>query len=81
VWAEQFGLGELGLTPEVFWGLTVREFWLKHAAFARAEDRRRSLVIRTALMTSTYKDEERRKLERQMHALHRYPVKPWLRDR
>jgi hypothetical protein len=78
VWAEEFALGEMALAPELFWSLTVREFWIKHAAFKRAEDRRRSLVLEHALMTQSYKPKDKRSLTQAMHALRRYPVKRWL---
>lgn len=77
-WAEPFGIGELGLDPDVFWRLTPREFWIKYEAFIRSEDRRESEWLRHALRTASYKDNARRKMERAANALKRYPVKPWL---
>jgi len=38
-WAEAFGLGELQLTPAVFWHLTPREFRVMREGFFRREDR------------------------------------------
>lgn len=64
--------------PDQFWGLTVREFHLKYAAFKRAENRKHSLVIRLAAMTANYKKADRQKLERDAHALMQYPVRSWL---
>jgi len=77
-WAEEFGLGEMGLEPQAFWSLTVREFWIKHAAFTRAEDRRESALIRHALRTQSYKSKDRNQLNRAANALKRYPRKAWL---
>ena len=77
-WAEPFALGELGLMPEQFWTLTVREFWMKHEAFRRAEDRQESLMLRHAMRTTKYKTGDRRRMERDANALRRYPVKPWI---
>lgn len=68
----------MGLDPAVFWSLTVREFWIKHAAFTRAEDRRRSEVIELALLTTTYKDRVRNQMEQTKNRLRRYPIKRWL---
>lgn len=67
----------MGLSPEAFWSLTVREFWIKHAAFTRAEDRRHALVIELALRTADYKPEARRELQRAVNGLRRYPIKRW----
>ncbi len=69
----------MGLTPSEFAELDPREFWLKHAAFARAEDRAQALVIDLALRTADYKDDARNSLMRMMHALRRYPEKAWLK--
>jgi len=66
------------LTPNLFWSLTFREFGMKQRAFARAEDRRRALVIQLAAMTGQYSETDRAKLERQANILRRYPVKRWL---
>lgn len=70
----------MGLSTRAFWSLTVREFWIKHRAFTRAEDRQRALVRELALLTANYKDPERRSIERQLNTLRRYPIKPWLAD-
>lgn len=78
MWAEQVGIGEIGLSPDAFWSLLVREFWIKHRAFERAEDRARSLVIQLAAMTGHYNEKDRGRLERQANLLRRYPVKRWL---
>lgn len=78
-WAEQFGLGELGLSPREFWSLTVREFQIKHAAFSRAEDRGRSLVFELAAKTGHYKKKDLNQLLKAVNILRRYPVKPWLK--
>jgi hypothetical protein len=77
-WAEQFGLGELGLMPEQFWALTVREFWIKFEAFARSESRAEAALIRQALRLGNYKKGDRAAMTRDATALRRYPVKPWL---
>ena len=64
--------------PEQFWRLTFREFTIKHEAFARAEDRARSLMVSHAAMTGQFKKGDRAKLDRAANALKRYPVKSWL---
>lgn len=63
--------------PDQFWSLNVREFWIKHRAFTRAEDRQQALVIDLALRTADYKDNARGELTRYMNALRRYPIKQW----
>lgn len=68
----------MGLSPEAFWSLTVREFWIKHRAFSRAEDRQRSLVYMVALMTGQHGKAAAAKMERHAYALRRYPLKKWL---
>lgn len=78
VWAEEFGIGEMGLEPREFWSLTMREFWIKFRAFSRAEDRRESEQIRHALRTVTYKPQDMNNLTRAANALKRYPRKQWL---
>lgn len=64
-----------------FWSLTYREFLLKHAAFSRAEDRAEAAMIRQALRLGSFKDKDHRAFVRAAHALRRYPVKAWLRNR
>lgn len=68
----------MGLSPEAFWSLTVREFWIKHRAFTRAEDRQKSLVYTVALLTGDHSKQTAAKLERSAYALRRYPIKAWL---
>jgi hypothetical protein len=72
------GLGELQLEPRQFWDLTLREFYLKHAAFARAEDRDRAAQIDLALMLGHFKDADRHRLRRAANLLRRYPMKSWV---
>jgi hypothetical protein len=79
VWAEEFGIGEMDLDPDVFWNLTKREFDIKVDAFKRAEDRRESALIRQALRTAPYKAKDRNVMQREANRLRRYPVKPWLK--
>ena len=68
----------MGLAPDEFWALTVREFYIKHAAFTRAEERRRALVIEHASLTVVgQKPEWYSAKEREVNALRRYPVKQW----
>lgn len=69
----------MGLAPQDFWSLTVREFWIKHDAFVRAEDRAESAWLRQALRTKRYKDRERNAMTKEANRLKRYPVKSWLR--
>lgn len=64
--------------PEQFWRLTVREFWMKHDAFVRAEGRAESAWIRNALRTKQYKAPVRSQMQQQANRLKRYPLKPWL---
>lgn len=80
MWAEEVGLGELRLNPEVFWQLTKREFDIKFEAFRRAEDRQESARIRQALRTAPYKAKDRAAMQREANRLRRYPVKPWLKS-
>lgn len=68
----------MALAPDAFWSLTVREFWIKHAAFRRSEDRQRALVIEHALMTQSYKPNDKQALQRNVNVLRRYPIKRWL---
>lgn len=72
------GVGEMGLTPNQFWSLTLREFHIKHAAFARAEDRQRALVHEVVALVGLL-DKKNKEIElRNANALRRYPIKPWL---
>jgi hypothetical protein len=64
--------------PDQFWSLTVREFWIKHAAFSRAEDRAEAALIRQALRLGQFKKSAANELSRYANALKRYPIKPWL---
>jgi hypothetical protein len=69
------------MQPSAFWRLTIREFWIKHRAFSRLEDRREAAMIRQALRTvGGYKKADRQALERSARALTRYPVKKWLQQ-
>lgn len=77
VWAEEFGLGEMELAPDVFWSLTPREFWIKYRGFRRKEDRARAEAIRQALRTSSYKKNAQMRLEQDAQRLTRYPIKAW----
>lgn len=79
-WAEALGLGELGLMPEQFWSLTVREFWLKFNAFHRAENRMRSLVREHARLVGRFSQAHKVQLAHEMHALRKYPEKSWLKS-
>lgn len=76
-WAEAFGIGELQLTPREFWRLTPGEFWIKHAAFTRAENRARADTIRLALSIGQYKPNDRHALQSAAAALTQYPLKRW----
>jgi hypothetical protein len=66
--------------PAQFWSLTVREFWLKWHAYARTEDRRRSLLFEYLGMTASaqMKPSDRSKVWRSVNQLRRYPLKRWL---
>jgi hypothetical protein len=70
----------MGLSVQAFWSLTVREFWIKHRAFTRAEDRRRSLFLEHALLLGQFKDKDRNNIRKSVNALRRYPIKQWLMD-
>lgn len=78
-WAEEVGIGELGLMPEQFWRLTFREFHIKHAAFSRAEDRMRSLMFELAGLIGSFKPKDRNEIRKAANKLRRYPVKSWRR--
>ena len=67
------------MSPDEFWSLTVREFEIKYAAFVRAENRQRALVMEHALMASGATGSARDNAAREIYALRRYPEKPWLR--
>jgi hypothetical protein len=58
----------------------VREFWIKHRAFTRAEDRARSLVLEHAAMIGNFKDKDKNTLRKSVNALRRYPIKQWLME-
>lgn len=76
------GIGEMDLAPDAFWSLTVREFQIKHAAFMRAEDRRKSLAITQALLSSGHmKKADRERIAKSASDLVRYPQKSWLRPK
>jgi hypothetical protein len=77
-WAEETGIGELGLMPDQFWSLTLREFQLKHAAFVRAEDRKRSLMFELAGLVAMTDEKGRAALNSNANALKRYVTMPWL---
>ena len=68
----------MGLMPNEFWSLTVREFWIKWHAYVRTEDRRRALAIEHAALTGHYDDRHRARLHRSVNQLRRYPLKRWL---
>lgn len=70
----------MGLMPWDFWRLTVREFWLKHDAFVREENRKEAAWIRQAVRTKRYKAADKNTLLRAANSLKRYPVKPWLME-
>ncbi len=64
--------------PDQFESLDPPEFWLKHAAFARAEDRRRALLFDLADLTvAGQKPEWHTAMQQNANALRRYPVKQW----
>lgn len=69
----------MGLDPDVFWRLTVREFWIKHAAFHRAEHRQRALVYEIAGLIGQHDKRSKAAIKRNENRLRRYPVKKWLR--
>jgi hypothetical protein len=69
----------MGLKPDEFWRLTPHQFWIKHRAFARAEDRLRAdLLEHLALRLGQYSKKTQGMLYREVHARRRYPIKPWL---
>lgn len=68
----------MGLSPRVFWSLTVREFWIKHAAWKRADDRERSRVYLLASLIGHFKEQDLNKVRQTEMALRRYPLKKWL---
>ena len=79
MWAEEWGIGEMGLSPEAFWRLTVREFWIKWRAHQRARDWERSLLFEFVLKTTPgLSQKTETDLQRSIHQLRRYPIKRWL---
>jgi hypothetical protein len=66
--------------PEQFWSLTVREFWIKHRAFSREEDRAESARLRQALRLGHFEKPAANQLDRHANELKRYPIKPWLKS-
>jgi hypothetical protein len=77
-WAEEYGIGELDLLPSEFWTLTLREFQIKHAAFVRAEDRKRSLLFELASLVAMTDDKGRAGMKANANTLRRYFSMPWL---
>lgn len=77
-WAEEYGVGEIGLAPEAFWDLTLREFWIKYRAFTRAESRARALLFEIALMVAPANKKAQRARADAVNALRQYPLKQWL---
>lgn len=71
----------MGLAPAAFWSLTPREFWIKHRAFTRREDRNRSLILELAMLTAQISTKDKNTLERHSNLLRRYPIKKWLLKR
>jgi hypothetical protein len=79
VWAEAYGMGEMGLMPEQFWSLTKPEFDLKHEAFERQQVRELWLVGKLALLTQSFKGEPKTPGQLfGMQPMVRYPSKPWM---
>jgi hypothetical protein len=70
----------MGLMPDQFWALEMREFWMKFDAFKRAEDRARSLMLEhAAIVAPRKKKSDQNAMVRTVNALRRYPEKPWLK--
>lgn len=67
----------MGLSPDALGDLTVDDFWIKHRAFTRAENRQQAIVIELALRTGEYKDDVRQRLQQDIYALRQYPIKKW----
>lgn len=65
--------------PWEFWRLTVREFWIKHDAFVREENRNEAAWMRQAARTTRMKEQHKNALIRGANWLKRYPEKPWLK--
>jgi hypothetical protein len=61
--------------PDEFWMLTMREFWIKHAAFHRAENRARSRVLEHASIIGHFKDKDRNALKKSVNVLRQYPIR------
>lgn len=66
--------------PAEFWTLTLREFFIKHEAFKRAEDRAKSLVYLLAGMIGQFKENDLQRVRNNAMALRRYALKRWLLD-
>ena len=56
----------------------MKEFWIKHRAFTRAENRALSLVLELALRTTNYAKKDQNAIKKDINALRRYPIKQWL---
>ena len=68
----------MGLSPDAFWDLTYREFWIKHRAFNRAESRARALVFEVALMVAPADKKVQAARAEAVKALRQLPLKQWL---
>jgi hypothetical protein len=70
----------MGLTPAVFWRLTPREFWIKHRAWIREENRQKAMWLEHALRTGghRFKKADQQSMQRTVTALRQYPMKSWL---
>lgn len=64
--------------PDQFWSLMPKEFWLKHAAFKRAENRRKALFVMLVRRMGHHSERTRADLYREENFLRQYPVKRWL---
>lgn len=70
----------MGLLPDHFWALTVRQFQMKHAAFVRAEYRQRSLLFELAALVAMTDEKCRATMNSNANALRCYVTMPWLED-
>lgn len=70
----------MDLEPWVFWKLTPQEFQHKHNGFMRREGREISNILRLAVLTTSYKPGDAKKLAQTANDLRRYPIKSWLKS-
>jgi hypothetical protein len=73
----------MGLSPAQFWTLTPGEFWIKHRAFYRADNRAKLLVGLNGFILGRWPKKDRPQSPGQVlgwrGVVPLYPEKPWLK--